>query len=332
MWKDVFLVLIGVLLLAGLAWFVDVAETMKALEDVGVWTALALVGLTVLALSLKGVRWHALLRDHTRSASLKECLLMVFGANFLFFFGPNLVGDAYRGSVAHSLYDDVSLSAGLAASFFDKILTLVAMMVVAALGLFFVAFDLGGDLVVQSLIALAGLLTCVFVVFSRRAVSLVLRVIRFVEAHVSFVNVSASLHRFFRELRRFRSKPVLLAGALLLSLVIEGMLAWRFVLMVDAVGLSIAFAGAAFIYAASTLIGVLSMIPLGLGSKEVSITGLVSSLGGSPEGAAGVAVVDRAVKLSVLPLMWASFLVVNNKASVSVEQLKSLSVSDNDDG
>jgi uncharacterized protein (TIRG00374 family) len=159
-----------------------------------------------------------------------------------------------------------------------------------------------------------------------------LHIVKAVEAYVSFVNVSASLHRFFSELRRFRRHPVLLVSTLLLSLLIEGVLAWRFVLMVDAVGLSIPFAGAAFIYAASTLIGVLSMIPLGLGSKEVSITGLLSALGVSPEGGAGVALVDRAVKLSVLPFMWVSFLLVNTKVSVSVEQLKSLNVSDNDDG
>ncbi|UCG03317.1 MAG: flippase-like domain-containing protein [Candidatus Heimdallarchaeota archaeon] len=204
----------------------------------------------------------------TRSLELN----IPFKDNFLIFFAglslsitPAKVGEAIRAFFLQKT-SSVELSKGLASTFSERLIDLLAVTILALLGVFVLEFRQSVDFLPILVIILLGILLGVLIFLFDPLYNI-----------FSWIFHLKPWFGVGKKIDKFRSDVVVtfhydvFLGALLL-----GIIGWTcegigFFLLAQSLGISITFETSIFIYATSSLLGAVSFLPGGLGVMEGSM-------------------------------------------------------------
>ena len=264
------------------AWVVfgGAGEVLDAAARIG-WTGWAIIlGLSLLNYALRFMRWDFYLRRLDCRVPVGRNL-SAYLAGFGFTTTPGKVGEAIR-SVYLKPYG-VTYSQSLAAFFVERLVDMLAMIVVASLAAY--AFESMRWLVVLTLVLTLALLP---LVHSRRLPGVLSRQ----SARFGSAKLSAAAGHFTAMLQ---SSASLLKSAPLYAGFGLGLIAWAaegyaLFVVLDLMGADVPVMLAAGIYGVSILAGVVSFVPGGLGGTEM-VMGSLLALAGVPAPVAVSAVI-----------------------------------------
>ncbi|MFX0184854.1 MAG: YbhN family protein [Candidatus Hodarchaeota archaeon] len=209
-------------------------------------------------------KWHIFTRSLELEIPLKENFF-IFIAGLSLSITPAKVGEAIRAFLLQK-NSSADLSKGLASTFSERLIDLLAVTLLALIGIFFLDFQQSGSYMPLLLIILLGILIGVLVFLFDPLYSPFRRIF-----HLKpWVSLGTKIDKFRSDvIITFKYKIFL--GALGL-----GMIGWAceglgFFLIAQNLGIIITFEAAIFIYATSSLLGALSFLPGGLGVTEGSM-------------------------------------------------------------
>jgi len=191
----------------------------------------------------------------------------VFMAGLALSITPAKAGEAIRAFLLKK-GTDVDLSKGLASTFSERLIDLLAVTVLSIMGIIVVGFT--ADYLIILLVILSLVLVGVIVILSDILYNFFSRLV--------FIG---PVKRFRNNIDKFRSDvivtfhwPVLL-GALLLGIIGWACECLAFMLIAQSLDIPMSFQMATFIYATSSIIGAISFLPGGLGLMEGGLGFLV---------------------------------------------------------
>lgn len=293
-------VVLGALLYLVAMLIANPQETWSSIKGMGWQAWLWVLLLSLLNYGLRFLRWHGyLLRQGHRIPWRRHALVYVGG--FALTTSPGKAGEALRSVYLAS--DKVPYSHSLAAFFTERLMDMLAMLVLGCL----VLSSFGQYQYMFAVVAAA-----------MAAGLLLLRNSRFLEF----------LHRRIETLRQQRLRALLdrlmgllrasqgllawspLLAGLLLGVLSWGAEGWGLYLIVKALGADVAWHMAVGIYALGILIGALSFIPGGLGSTEAVMAALLVLAGVDPAVSVAATLICRVATLWFAVLLGAVALAV----------------------
>ncbi|MEJ2059966.1 MAG: lysylphosphatidylglycerol synthase transmembrane domain-containing protein [Gammaproteobacteria bacterium] len=261
-------------------------DTVNAVAAIGLPALLAALALSLVNYGLRFVRWQGYLAALDSPVPAAPSLAIYLGG-FALTTTPGKAGEGLRSLFLKPL--GVSYPKSLAALVSERLSDLIAMVLLAALGVW--AFPVSRPLVLGLLPVL--LLVLVLLVDQRalqwlyeRAAGGAGRLRRLFGHLLEIVLHSGACYR-----------PRLLLGGLVLGLLAWGAEGLAFHLMLERLHSGISLQVAVFIYAFAVLVGALSFLPGGLGGTELTMTGLLVLQGLDPAQAVAVTVLIRLATL-----------------------------------
>lgn len=195
-----------------------------------------------------------------------------FKENFLIFFAglslsitPAKVGEAIRAFFLQKT-SSIDLSKGLASTFSERLIDLLAVTILALIGIIFLGFQQSVDYLPLLVIILFGILFGVLIFLFDPLYNL-----------FSWVFHLKPWFEVGKKLDKFRSDVVVtfhydvFLGALILGIIGWACEGLGFFLIAQSLGVPITFEASIFIYATSSLLGAISFLPGGLGVMEGSM-------------------------------------------------------------
>lgn len=307
--------LISAIILLGGSFFVDFSVIGESLRTISLLHVVYLVGLTFLTFFLKAIRWHYMIQEVGNTDWLLD-VLSSFGSSALLFFAPNVTADAYKGGIASQIYDTVSFREGTAASLFEKLLGLIILLLISFAGLLFYAFFIDYGEVSLFLVIFVVISTLFGFLFH----SSLLHILSFFRDFMPLNSVKKILRQlklFVEDLHGFKDSFFDFAVVICLTMIIEALLGLRIFAFFQAIGINVSILVSFVLYSVSSVIGAISMLPLGLGSKDVAFTSLSVLFGLSPETGSVGAILDRATMLLLLPLFAGCFIYLNHVTTIN---------------
>lgn len=283
--KIIISVILGMIVMIALSLFSDIRAVGDSLATFNWLMIPAILGFTVLNYVLRWLKWDYYLRKLRmgNGVSYGQSALL-FTAGMVMAVTPGKVGEVLKSGLLKRLNGTpISRSAPIVLA--ERLTDGLAMLLLMATGLALYpparpAFVV---LVILSVIGLA--------VLQNRRIAMAL--IKWLESKPKLQRFAQPLHSFYE------SSAELLSGRLLVVSTIISVISWAgecvamyFVLR----GLGVPASGelllqSTFIFAASTLFGLVSFLPGGLGASEVSSTVLITALVGLPKGPASAATI-----------------------------------------
>ena len=271
------------------------------LRALGLWPVVGLAGLTIISLTARAARWHALTRELGIRNGWRESVLC-YVAGFAFTLTPGRLGESVRlwiirrGSGAR-----YERTASLLIA--DRISDALAMVLVAAVAAW--TFTTHHSLAVMVSLAVIGI-----------TVALVRPALLLTGVTAAYAllrrrpRLFARLRTMIRQTQRLMSGRVFACSTLLVA---GGWVAEAVALdwLLRAMGASIGLLPVAFAFAVALIAGSLSMLPGGLGGTEATLTLLLLSQGVQLDQAVAAIVVFRlgtlwlTIALAVLALPFA---------------------------
>lgn len=283
--KIIFSMVLGLVVLVVLSLFSDITAVGSSFEAFN-WLMLpAILGFTVLNYVLRWLKWDYYLRKLNLGNNVGYGQSgLLFTAGMVMAVTPGKVGEVLKSGLLKRLNGTpISRSAPIVLA--ERLTDGLAMLLLMATGLaiYPAARPAFVALVILSGIALA--------VLQNRRIALLL---------ITWMEGKPRLRRFAKPVHTFyESSTELLSGRLLVVSTVISFISWAgecvamyFVLR----GLGIESSGllllqATFIFAASTLFGLVSFLPGGLGASEISSTALTVALVGLAKGPASAATI-----------------------------------------
>ena len=300
---------------AALAAYEDLSRVGAAFIALG-WSGWGLIlGLSLFNYLLRFIRWHYYLRQLNQSVPAGPNLV-IYLAGFGFTTTPGKVGEALR-SVYLKRWG-VEYSASLAAFFVERLVDLLAMIVIAALALY--AFK---DMQWLLVVTLALTLAFLWLVHSTRLPILIRRWSALMHSPRIEVGVNYLLQMLERSAPLLKSTPLQVGFGL-------GLLAWAaegvaLYVVVQMLGTDIDVLLTIGIYGVSILAGVVTFVPGGLGGTELLMqfllknAGMVAALAVSAVIICRVATLWFAVAIGLACVAWLEIKV--GHSSMPAEQL-----------
>jgi uncharacterized protein (TIRG00374 family) len=277
----------ALLLYLGLASWSDPTEVVAVARGLSLQTAAAVGGLVLLGLSLRAVRWQL----YTRVLALAIPAgpsLFAFVAGFAFTATPGKVGEVVKSFLLKRRFG-VPMSSTAASLVVERVTDLLAMLALAIVGLATGGLRGGGALDLDggsAWVLIAGALALVMAMefllharLQRAALGVLGRV-------PGLARLAGALPALLDSSRQLLT-PVPLTVGLLLAIAAWSCEAIALHRILDALGAEVTIAGACFAFAAASLLGVLSMLPGGLGGFEATMVLLL-----------GAATVDKSVAVA----------------------------------
>jgi uncharacterized protein (TIRG00374 family) len=249
------------------------------------WQLWVLAGLSLINYGLRFWRWEVYLRALDVRISLRESVGLYF-ATYVMVITPGKIGEVFKAGILREKFG-VSLAKGLPVVLAERIYDFMAVLVLAAVGIFFWPGPLTG--MTSGLLAAAAV-PLFLILFQNRSIrsQLLGRAAR-----------SDLLARYRIGLDEAMESLSLLLGIRqsVFSLVLST-LAWLceclgLWLVCRGLGFPLPVGEAMFVYAAGTLVGSLSFMPGGLGGTEATIIWLLGTLSMPGATAAAVAMLVR---------------------------------------
>jgi uncharacterized protein (TIRG00374 family) len=243
-------------------------EVTAAIARVGWAGTMAMLGLSVVNYVIRFLRWQVYLSCLGHRVAWRPSLI-IYLSGFALTTTPGKAGEAIR-SVFLKPYG-VGYGASMAAFFSERLSDLLAIVLLATLGL--TRYPSAWPLLLAGAAAVVGLLVLLSQVqWLRRleAASQVRqgRLARLVHGLSVLLIAARQCHA-----------PRVLAISTVMSLLAWGAEACAFHVMLDWLGLQVDFAFAVFVYSAAMLAGALSFLPGGLGGAEATMVSLLLWLG-----------------------------------------------------
>ena len=273
------LVAVAAVVLAVALWRADPRAAGRAMANLPPLHAATVVAMVLLAYTLRFGKWHLFLRrlgvdvGAGRSAA-------VFTAGLLMVVTPAKVGEVWK-AMALRESDGVPVPRGLAAVALERLTDLAAVL---ALALLVVARLANGPLLAAGAVAAFAVGLAVL-----RWRTLWLGLLDRVEARRPGSKAAGFLRATYQDTHGLLAPAPLAAGSAL------GLVAWLLEglalgVLLDGLGVPVAYLWAAGVFAVGTLAGALSVLPGGLGTAEAGMVGLLVA-GGVPAATALAATV-----------------------------------------
>lgn len=273
--------MLGVAAILALVLAIDPASFAVAIRRFNVALLPAIIAVSIGYYVVQGIRWHYLLVDVGIRMRMRDVVLLTLAgqATSLLPLGELtravLVAEASKGE----------FGAAVAAETVQELLYMFVLLLFAIPGLLAVPHALGGIIVVVLFIVgvLAGLTWCPMYRWLRLTVSktpLIKRTLHQVD----------EIHNDLTILMR---KPGTIGWSWLSALQAAAMISTLWLVAQAVAPGQLSWVNAALVFAVSSVAGLLSLIPGGIGAYEGSIIGLLVSLGINPGVAAAIAVLQR---------------------------------------
>jgi uncharacterized protein (TIRG00374 family) len=260
-------------------------EIKRELAGFPVWQLGALGGLSLVNYGLRFWRWEIYLRSLGARIPLRDSLGLYF-ATYVMVITPGKIGEIFKAGILREKFS-IPLAKGLPVVLAERIYDFLAVLALAAVGIFFWPGPLTG--MTTRLLAAASV-PVFLILFQNRALRtrLLARASRsdlLARHRVGLDDAMDSLSR----LLGFRQACLSLVISTL-AWMCEGLGLW---LVCRGLGFPIPAGEAFFVYAAGTLVGSLSFLPGGLGGTEATIIWLLGTLAMPGATAATVALLVR---------------------------------------
>jgi len=246
---------------------------------------LPLAALSLINYGLRFVRWELFLRFLGLRIPLKESLGLYF-ATYLMVITPGKIGEVFKASILRERYG-FSLSRGLPAVLAERIYDLLAVLILAAIGLFYWPGSLLG---MKAGLCTAALLPVSLLVFKYRPLRRAL--LSKLTNSSRLASYQVNLDVGTETLSQLITWRISLASLLLSVVAWFGECAGLW-LVCRGLGSPIGLGEALFVYAAGTIVGSLSFLPGGIGGAEATLIWLLHKLALSTPAATTVALVVR---------------------------------------
>jgi len=209
-------------------------------------------------------KWHIFTRSLELEIPFKENFF-IFIAGLSLSITPAKVGEAIRAFLLQK-NSSTDLSKGLASTFSERLIDLLAVTLLALIGVFFLGFQQSAAYMPLLLIILLGILIGVLIFLFDPLYN----PFRWIFHLKPWARLGTKIDKFRSDVM-ITFKYTIFLGALGL-----GMIGWAceglgFFLIAQNLGITITFEAAIFIYATSSLLGALSFLPGGLGVTEGSM-------------------------------------------------------------
>jgi uncharacterized membrane protein YbhN (UPF0104 family) len=257
------------LLYFGLASWSDLGQVAEVMRAFPPRTGLAVGGLVLLGLGLRALRWHY----YTRVLELEVPAapsLLAFLAGFAFTATPGKVGEVVKSFLLRRRFG-ARLAQTAGTLVVERVTDLLAVLVLAGAGLERGIGAGSGWVLGMSALALAAALA--FLLSARLQGAIVRGLGRLPGLGRLALGLPALL-----ESSRLLLTPVRLAVGLALATAAWSCEALALHAILEALGAGVSRAGAFFAFAASSLLGVLSMLPGGLGGFEATMVLILGEL------------------------------------------------------
>ena len=294
---------LGVLVWAGLLFYGDVGDIMDATTSISTRVLLASLGLSTLNYLVRAVRWQRLLQTIEVRIPMGESTL-VFLAGLSMTLTPMKVGEILKSALLKQSRS-IPMAKTAPVVMAERITDLAAMVLLGSIGS--LALDKG------YYVAMSGMLFVGVIMSACTLRPVGEAFLRLCEKLPIIDQRTSALRNAYENLGVLVTPVPFLSGTLL------GVIAWGtqclalLVLVSSFEGVNFSFAESLFSYATPLLAGTLSMLPGGLGLTEVSMTGILSELGG--EGMTPATAAASTILIRLVTFWWA---IVVGLASLAV--------------
>jgi uncharacterized protein (TIRG00374 family) len=270
----------AILLYLGLASWSDPGQVVAVVRGFSLRAAAVVSGLVVLGLALRAVRWQL----YTRILGLgipAAPSIFAFVAGFAFTATPGKVGEVVKSFLLKRRFD-VPLSSTAASLLVERVTDLLAILLLAMVGL--ARGGLGGGPLALGVeggsawLLIAGVLALGFAIAFLANARLRRSMLIVLSRLPGLARLTSALPSLLDSSRQLLT-PVPLVAGLALATAAWSCEALALDLILDALGVEVPRAGAFFAFAASSLLGVLSMLPGGLGGFEATMVILLGRIG-----------------------------------------------------
>jgi uncharacterized protein (TIRG00374 family) len=268
--KLILAVTLGVLVFAGLALYGDLASLRSAAASFAPSAVALGFALAAGNYALRVARWQYYLHCIDVSVPLFESSV-VFLSGFVMSVTPGKVGEVFKSLLLYEARQ-VSIARSAPIVVAERLTDLIALVLLTALGS--LAFDKGPLIAAGGAVLVSGIVA----VCAYRPLG---------EAILTFAERIGPLEKIAHKLREaYESLLSMLRPAPLLLGTVIAVAAWGlecaalYVIVHGFPGLHLTWDGAVFSYAASTIVGALTMLPGGLGITELGMTGALQAVGG----------------------------------------------------
>jgi len=328
--KKLYLTLFGVAILLALFLFVDLKEVIDALLEIDLGYFVIAILITFVSVIVKAFRWKKVLGYRKQKISFFESFKIVSAANFLFLFMPNFAGDFYRGYALKKL-KNYRFIKGFSSAIFEKFMEFGIILALGILWLIYYVVmknaELQNGVIVLSIIFILLIITAFIVM---RKPKIVYKIILMLEKKKLFFNIKKTKFgkKIKKEGRFFLSelKGLSTDRNILLTISTLTIVAWilhgvRFYFLALSLNMPLGLVSAVGIFFISVNIGIISMTPGSVGSKEAVIVSLIVLHGFSASQGLSLAILER-IAFTVMCVFYAIFFyTLNAKLHFSKEKL-----------
>jgi uncharacterized protein (TIRG00374 family) len=284
--KNYLTVLLAFLVFFGLSFFAGLERLISSFSKVKILPVALALFLTVIGYFVRFGKWELYLRRLGIDADLSSSL-EVFFSGLMMVVTPGKMGELWKAWLLEKK-EGVSKDRTFAVVTAERITDLIALLFFSLLGLFVYS---GSKILLYA--SLAVVVTIILFIKSKRLMMLTVGMMEVLPVVGSYAEEFENFYTSSREL--FNSKTLLPAVALSTAAwSLEGL---SLFILAASLGQEISLIAALFIFGFSSVIGALSMLPGGLGATEISMTGLLISLGATRSGAVTLTILIRATTL-----------------------------------
>jgi len=294
---------VGLAGIAAVVVFLDPARVATALRHFNVLLIAPILGLSLIAYLLQGLRWHYLLRDIGVRLSLRDTVLVNLAGQTITAIVPlgDLTRAAFAAAAGDADFGAVAATVTVQELSYTLILMLSALPAILALG--------------YGLAALIPTALGIAFIVASLTVSPLFHVLHGAIAHVPLLNrLLPAIDELQQETAALLHRPdTLLLSVLDAARVVVSITAFWCIVTALTPG-HVGWWQAAFVLALSTIGGAVSLVPGGVGANEASVAALLIFLGVDYGSAGAVAIIQRTLITGLsLGLGFASYTAIRRR-------------------
>lgn len=276
----------GIVVTIALGVYADLGALVTALDGFDWWLLPLVLALTLLNQTLRFLKWEYLLGEVDVNLPLRTSL-HVFGSGLIMIVTPGKFGEVWKSWLVRDL-DGTPMSRTLPVVAVERISDLLGVVTISLLGV--VAFD-------RSVLLLVALTTpVILVILLLQSSSACLWLLGMADRLPLFRRWSDNARQLYRSSRELlRPRP--LGVVTVVSVASWGMECVGLWLVLRGFDTDVGLLATSFVFASSSILGAVSLLPGGLGVTEGSMTGLLSVFGVGRATATSATLVVRAVTL-----------------------------------
>lgn len=279
----------AVLLIVALFVFTDTKKVIDTISKLSLPSVLLTLLLVTFLIFLRAYRWKLLLSASGISLSMRDIFAPYSAGLAVSVITPGKVGDVFRCFLIDR--SRIKLASSLGSVMTERLQDLILLLLLSGYGVFSLR-----RLDVVPIIATAFIIFFLITIFaSRRFARFVFRLsLPVISRVVGGASHTDPARTFYYTVRKSATRPEFYLS-ILLTAFIWGLEFFRISMISKFLGMQIPFSSVVSVYPAAIVVGVVTMIPGGLGSTDLSVFALLTLLGYPAYFLSALIVVDRFV-------------------------------------